>query len=199
MSISSWVQQARAARLLASARASGNATSQHPPHEEPSAMPTHRRVTFAQDVVDDLRKMLREAPEPSTEKPAEYSKLALVRDLAPELRTLARRGWSWKALAAMMSPRVAISPELLQSYVRGRSHALRRGKTEKGVAPTSRDRPGARKPDSASGTSRPLPRPAAPPARANAALGEQLVAEEAWGADEDLEEVREDGAPRTAP
>lgn len=108
-------------------------------------MPTHRRVTFAQDVVDDLRKMLREAPEPSRDKPAEYSKLKLVRDLAPELRALARRGWSWKALAAMMSPRVAISPDLLQSYVRGRSRAPRKGETEKGVAPTSRDRPGARK------------------------------------------------------
>jgi hypothetical protein len=161
-------------------------------------MPT-RRVTFAQDVVDDLRKMLREAPDPSRDKPAEYSKLKLVRDLAPELRALARRGWSWKALAAMMSPRVAISPDLLQSYVRGRSRAPRKGKTEKGVAPTSRDRPGARKAASASGTSRPLPRPAAPPARANAAPGEQLVAEDAWGADDDLEEVRADAAQRTAP
>jgi hypothetical protein len=162
-------------------------------------MPTHRRVTFAQDVVDDLRKMLREAPEPSREKPAEYSKLGLVRDLAPELRALARRGWSWKALAAMMSPRVAISPDLLQSYVRGRSRAPRKGKTEKGVAPTSRDRPGARKADSASGTSRPVPRLAAPSGRASAAPGEQLVAEEAWGADDDLEEVREEGAQRIVP
>ena len=159
-------------------------------------MPT-RRVTFAQDVVDDLRKMFREAPEPSKEKRAEYSKLALVRDLAPELRALARRGWSWKALAAMMSPRVAISPDLLQSYVRGRSRAPSKGKAEKGVAPTPRDRPGARKANSATETSRPLPRPAAPPARAKVAPGEQLVAEEAWGADDDLEEVREDGAPRT--
>jgi hypothetical protein len=161
-------------------------------------MPT-RRVTFAQDVVDDLRKMLREAPEPSKEKPAEYSKLKLVRDLAPELRALARRGWSWKALAAMMSPRVAISPDLLQSYVRGRSRASRKGKTEKGIAPTSRNRPGDRQTASASGTSRSLPRPAALPARANAAPDEQLLAEEAWGAEDDLEEVREDGAQRVVP
>jgi hypothetical protein len=157
-------------------------------------MPTRRRVTFAQDVVDDLRKMLREAPEPSRDKPAEYSKLGLVRDLAPELRALARRGWSWKALAAMMSPRVAISPDLLQSYVRGRSRPPRKGKAERAAAPTSRDRPCAPKAVSASGASRPLPRPAAPPARANAAPGEQLVAEDEWGADDDLEEVRnEDG------
>jgi hypothetical protein len=195
MSICSWVQHASAARLLASAAA----RCRNIPHEEASAMPTQRRVTFAQDVVDDLRKMLREAPEPSREKSAEYSKLGLVRDLAPELRALARRGWSWKALAAMMSPRVAISPDLLQSYVRGRSRAPRKGKTEKGVAPTSRDRPGARKAASASGTSRPLPRPAAPPARANAAPGEQVVAEDAWGADDDFEEVREEGARRLVP
>jgi hypothetical protein len=137
-------------------------------------------------VVDDLRKMLREAPEPSKDKPAGYSKLGLVRDLAPELRALARRGWSWKALAAMVSQRVAISPDLLQSYVRARSPAPRKGKTEKGVAPTSLDHPGARKPTSATATSRSLPGPPAPPARANAAPGEELAAEDAWGTDDDL-------------
>jgi hypothetical protein len=78
-------------------------------------MPSHHRVTFGQDVVNDLRQILREAPDPPDDKPAEYSKLALVRDLAPELPALARRGWSWKALAAMVSKRVAISPDLLQS------------------------------------------------------------------------------------
>jgi hypothetical protein len=130
-------------------------------------MPTHRRVTFAQDVVDDLRKMLREAPEPSKDKPAEYSKLGLVRDLAPELRALARRGWSWKALAAMMSPRVAISPDLLQSYVRGRSRAPRKGKAERVAAAPSGDRPGAPKAVAANGTSTSLPMPPAPPARIN--------------------------------
>jgi hypothetical protein len=149
-------------------------------------MPTHLRVTFTQNVVDDLRKILREAPEPSKDKPTEYSKLGLVRDLAPELRALARRGWSWKALAAMMSPRVAISPDLLQSYVRGRSRAPRKAKAERAAAPTSRDRAGAPKADAASGTSRPLPRPAAPPVRTNDAPGEELAAEDAWDTDDDL-------------
>jgi hypothetical protein len=41
-------------------------------------------------------------------------------------------------------------------------------------------------------------RPAVTLTRARRA-GEQLVAEEAWGADDDLEEVREDGAQRRAP
>jgi hypothetical protein len=149
-------------------------------------MPTHRRVTFAQDVVDDLRKMLREAPEPTADRPAEYSKLGLVRDLAPELRALARRGWSWKALAAMMSKRVAISPDLLQSYVRGRSRSLRKGKAERGAAPTSPDRPRAPKAASPNGTSRSLPNPPAPSARANAAPGGELAAEDGCGADGDL-------------
>jgi hypothetical protein len=148
-------------------------------------MPTSRRVTFAQDVVDDLRKVLREAPEPPKDKPAEYSKLGLVRDLAPELRALARRGWSWKALAAMMSPRVAISPDLLQSYVRGRSRAPRRGKAEKAAASTSRERPGAPKAVSANGTSHSLPVPPAPPARANAP-GKELATEDAWVTDDEL-------------
>jgi hypothetical protein len=162
-------------------------------------MPTHRRVTFTQNVVDDLRKMLREAPEPSKDKPAEYSKLGLVRDLAPELRALARRGWSWKALAAMMSPRVAISPDLLQSYVRGRSRAPRKAKADRAAAPTSRDLPAAPKAVSANETSRSPPRPPAPPARVHAAPAEELAVEDAWGADDDLEEVREGGARRVGP
>jgi hypothetical protein len=144
-------------------------------------MPTRRRVTFAQDVVDDLRKTLREAPEPSRDKPAEYSKLGLVRDLAPELRALARRGWSWKALAAMMSPRVAISPDLLQSYVRGRSRPPRKGKAEKASASLPRDPPATAKAVAANGTSRSPPAPPARPALPNAAPAEQLVAEDAWG------------------
>lgn len=147
-------------------------------------MPTRRRVTFAQDVVDDLRKMLREAPEPSKDKPAEYSKLGLVRDLAPELRALARRGWSWKALAAMMSPRVAISPDLLQSYVRGRARTPRKGKAERAAASSSRDRPGAPKAVSANTTSRTPPKPS--PARANVSPAEEPAAEDAWGTDDDL-------------
>ena len=148
-------------------------------------MPTRRRVTFDQDVVDDLRKMLREAPEPSKEKPAGYSKLGVVRDLAPELRALARRGWSWKALAAMVSQHVAISPDLLQSYARGRSRAPRKGKAEKGVAPSSLDRPGALKPASAKATSRSRPGTPSPTARASAAPGEELAAEDAWGTTDD--------------
>jgi hypothetical protein len=86
MSISSWIRHATAARLLASARASGPVRFPQHPLRGAFAMPTRRRVTFAQDVVDDLRKMLREAPDPSKDKPAEYSKLELVRDLTPELR-----------------------------------------------------------------------------------------------------------------
>jgi len=149
-------------------------------------MPTRRRVTFAQDVIDDLRKMLREAPEPTQDKPAEYSKLGLVRDLAPELRALARRGWSWKALAAMISPRVAISPDLLQSYVRGRSRAPRKAKAERGAAPTSGDRPPAPKAVPANGTSRSLPVPLAPPARTNHAPAKELAAADGWDTDDDL-------------
>jgi hypothetical protein len=148
-------------------------------------MPTRRRVTFAQDVVDDLRKMLREAPEPTQDKPAIETKLELVRDLTPELRALARRGWSWKALATMMSPRVAISPDLLQSYVRGRSRATRKAKAGGAVAPTSRDRAGAPKADTANETSRSLPRPPARPAPIHAAPTEELDAEDAWGTDDD--------------
>ena len=143
-------------------------------------MAAHRRLTFGQPIVDDLRRMLREAPEPPNDKPAEYTKLGLVRDLAPELRALARRGWSWKALATMMSQRVAISPDLLQSYVRGRSRATPKRKAETGAAPTSRDHPGGRKPVPAGGTSRHLRAPSAPPPHASAAPPEELVAEDAW-------------------
>ena len=149
-------------------------------------MAARRRVTFGQPIVDDLRKMLREAPEPPSDKPAEYSKLGLVRDLAPELRALARRGWSWKALAAMISKRVAISPDLLQSYVRGRSRAPRKGKAETGASLASRDRPGARKPVPANGTSQSLRTPSGPPGHANAAPAEELVAEDAWVTDDEL-------------
>jgi hypothetical protein len=143
-------------------------------------------VTFGQDVVNDLRKILREAPDPPDDKPAEYSKLALVRDLAPELRALARRGWSWKALAAMVSKRVAISPDLLQSYVRGRSRVSRKGKGETGGTLTPRDRPGTRNAGPADRTSPPLPAPSAPPARVNDAAAEESVTEGAWLTDDEL-------------
>jgi hypothetical protein len=148
-------------------------------------MAARRRMTFGQPIVDDLRKMLREAPEPPNDKPAEYSKLGLVRDLAPELRALARRGWSWKALAAMLSQRVAISPDLLQSYVRGRSRATRKGKPETGAAPTSRDRP-RRTPVPMNGTSHSLRAPSPAPAHANAAPADELVAEDAWVTEDEL-------------
>lgn len=149
-------------------------------------MPPHRRATFRQDVVNDLRKMLREASDPPDDKPAEYSKLGLIRDLAPELRALARRGWSWKALAAMVSQRVAISPDLLQSYVRGRSRVSRKGKGETGGAPTTTDRPGARKSGPAHRTSPTRPAPSALSARVNDAAAEESVAEDAWVTDDEL-------------
>jgi len=148
-------------------------------------MPSHHRVTFGQDVVNDLRKILREAPDPPDDKPAEYSKLALVRDLAPELRALARRGWSWKALAAMVSKRVAISPDLLQSYVRGRSRVSRKGKGETGGTLTPRDRPGTRNAGPTDRTSPPLPAASAPRARVNDAAAEE-PAEDAWLTDDEL-------------
>ncbi|MGH7437900.1 MAG: hypothetical protein ACRENE_19650, partial [Polyangiaceae bacterium] len=79
-----------------------------------------------------------------------------------------------------------ISPDLLQSYVRGRSRAPRKEKAEKEVASTSGDRPGARKRASAPETTRSLPVPSAPPARTNATPGEELIAEDMWGDDDDL-------------
>jgi hypothetical protein len=148
-------------------------------------MPPHRRATFGQDVVNDLRKMLREAPEPPDDKPAEYSKLGLIRDLAPELRALARRGWSWKALAAMVSQRVAISPDLLQSYVRGRSRVSRKGKGEMGAAPTKRDPPRAPKSGPPIRTSPTRRAPSAPSTPADDAATEELLAEDAWFTDND--------------
>jgi hypothetical protein len=147
-------------------------------------MPAHRRATFGQDVVNDLRKMLREAPEPPDDNPAEYSKLRLIRDLAPELRALARRGWSWKALAAMVSQRVVISPDLLQSYVRGRARVSRKGKSETGAAPTKRDPPGAPKSGPANRPSPTRPAPSAPSARADDAATDELLAEDAWFSDD---------------
>jgi hypothetical protein len=148
-------------------------------------MPSHRRETFGQDVVNDLRKMLREAPEPPDDKPAQYSKLGLIRDLAPELRALARRGWSWKSIAAMVSQRVAISPDLLQAYVRGRPRVARKGKVETAAAPATSDRPAARKPAPVKRTS-PAAAATTAPSRANDASAEESLIEDAWLTDDEL-------------
>jgi hypothetical protein len=96
-------------------------------------MPSPRRATFGQDVFENLKAMFEQAPEaPPDEKPPEYSKLELVRGLAPTIGALARRGWSWKALAAMMTQRgVAISADLLKAYVAQSQGKGRRTRTKK--------------------------------------------------------------------
>jgi hypothetical protein len=86
----------------------------------------------------------------------------------------------------MVRHRVAIGPDLLQSYVLGRSRAARKAKAEAGVAPTSRERPGARKAVPTNRKSRSLPASSVPPTHAKDAPGEELVAEDAWVTDDEL-------------
>jgi hypothetical protein len=102
-------------------------------HLERVAMTVHRRTTFGQDVFDDLKAMLEQAPEaPPEQAPTEYSKLELVRGLGPAIAAVAKRGWSWKALAAMMTQRgVAISADLLKAYFAQSHGKARRTRTKK--------------------------------------------------------------------
>jgi len=104
-----------------------------PDRKERLAMPSPRRATFGQDVFDNLKAMFEQAPAaPPDEKPTEYSKLELVRGLAPTIGALAKRGWSWKSLAAMMTQRgVAISADLLKAYFAQSQGKARRTKTKK--------------------------------------------------------------------
>ncbi|MGA7124319.1 MAG: hypothetical protein WBY94_29730 [Polyangiaceae bacterium] len=106
-------------------------------------MPSPRRATFGQDVFDNLKAMFEQAPAaPPDEKPTEYSKLELVRGLAPTIGDLAKRGWSWKSLAAMMTQRgVAISADLLKAYFAQSQGKARRTRTKKKASaknPTAR-------------------------------------------------------------
>ena len=96
-------------------------------------MPSPRRATFGQDVFDNLKAMFEQAPAaPPDERPTEYSKLELVRELAPTIGALAKRGWSWKSLAAMMTQRgVAISADLLKAYFAQSQGKSRRTRTKK--------------------------------------------------------------------
>jgi hypothetical protein len=149
-------------------------------------MAAQRRVTFSRDIVDDLRKMLREAPNPPDDKPEEYSKLELVRDLAPELRALAKRGWSYKALAAMMSQRVAIGPNLLQSYLRDCTRAARKAKVATTRPTTSPERPGAREASPARAVPQSPRVPGAHAAGVKSAPVEDLLTDDAWITDEEL-------------
>jgi hypothetical protein len=101
--------------------------------KERFAVPSTRRATFGQDVFENLKAMFEQAPAaPPDEKPTEYSKLELVRGLAPTIGALAKRGWSWKSLAAMMTQRgVAISADLLKAYFAQSQGKARRTKTKK--------------------------------------------------------------------
>ena len=96
-------------------------------------MPSSRRATFGQDVFDNLKAMFEQAPAaPPDERPTEYSKLELVRGLAPRIGALAKRGWSWKSLAAMMTQRgVSISADLLKAYFAQSQGKARRARTKK--------------------------------------------------------------------
>jgi hypothetical protein len=96
-------------------------------------MPSPRRATFGQDVFDNLKTMFEQAPaSPPDDKPTEYSKLEIVRRLAPTIGALAKRGWSWKSLASMMTQRgVAISADLLKSYFAQSQGKARRTRTKK--------------------------------------------------------------------
>jgi hypothetical protein len=101
--------------------------------KERLAMPSPRRATFGQDVFDNLKAMFEQAPAaPPDDKPTEYSKLEIVRRLAPTIGALAKRGWSWKSLAAMMTQRgVAISADLLKAYIAQSQGKARRTRTKK--------------------------------------------------------------------
>jgi hypothetical protein len=149
-------------------------------------MPTsQRRVTFGQDVVDDLRKMLREAPDAPDDKHAGYSKLELVRDLAPELRALTKRGWSWKAIAAMLSKRVAISPDLLQSYLRRSARPERKGGTEATSRAGGKKGRGVGTSGRGANMSR-TPASPPPPNRPNDVKAEELLADDEWFSDDEV-------------
>ena len=88
-------------------------------------MATRQRQTFGRDVLEALQSVLDSAPAtpPKPTAPTSLTKQALVRELAPKLREMHKRGWSWADLASVMAKQVALSPELLSAYLRGKPKA----------------------------------------------------------------------------
>ena len=160
-----------------------------------------RQPTFGPDVLERMQKALDRAPgRPPAEDPASgFTKLALVRALAPKLRTLHGRGWSWKQLTDILErevPEARVSPELLSAYLRGKPKASAKTAKKKpeGETPANEDRAAlrtraaatssapTREPARASATVTPA---AAPPKRADAPANETLVADKDVLDDED--------------
>jgi hypothetical protein len=159
------------------------------PSNQEKPMPSTTRRTYPQETFDAIARRFDTAP-PAPEPPKQWRAPALVRALAPKIRQMTEKGYSWQAIAAMMADNgVMLSPNVLRKYV---SVAPDKAKTKKrtkgGPNPrTSRSR-------AVTGQGAPAPgRASATPAARDAAAEHVIAQEDAW---DDLESVEETDVTR---
>ena len=150
-------------------------------------MPSMKRPTYTEETIHALVRRFDDAP-PAPKAPEPLGAPALVRKLAPKLREMTRKGYSWQAIAGMMAEDgVTIAPNVLRKYVSEAAPQAKSKKKTKGGPRTLHARPDAR--------------PSAAPTDAQApsvARTEELAAsDDAWDELQPVEET--DLPPERAP
>jgi hypothetical protein len=75
-----------------------------------------QRSKYSQETVDAIAKRFDTAP-PAPKPPNKFGPPALVRTLAPKIRQMVDKGYSWEAMAEMMAADgVTIRPSVLRKY-----------------------------------------------------------------------------------
>jgi len=162
-------------------------------------MPSTTRRTYAQETIDVIARRFDTAP-PAPEPPKQWGAPALVRALAPKIRQMTEKGYSWQAIAAMMADNgVMLSPNVLRKYASLASDkAKTKKKTKGGPNPrASQSRAltghGAPAPGHASASSAACDAAASDVALAAPSAGHVVPQEDEW---DDLESIEETDVTR---
>jgi hypothetical protein len=124
---------------------------------EGTPMPS-QRSKYTQDTVDAIGRRFDAAP-PAPKLPNRFGPPALVRTLAPKIRQMVDKGYTWEAMAQMMAADgVTIRPNVLRKYAAGLLDQPKAKRKTKGrgrpLAPRLPSAPGAT-PATAMGTTQP--------------------------------------------
>jgi hypothetical protein len=139
-------------------------------------MPSQRRK-YTQDTVDAIARRFDAAP-PAPNTTDRFGPPALVRTLAPKIRQMVDKGYTWEAMAEMMAADgVTIRPSVLRKYAAG---LLDRPKAKKKTK-------SARRPPASRSQSVPSTTPASA-VRTTPPMNAALAADEGW----DLDSVDKD-------
>jgi len=131
---------------------------------EGTAMPS-KRLKYTQETVDAVARRFDAAP-PAPKPPNRFGSPALVRALAPKIRQMVDKGYTWDAMAEMMAvDGVTIRPSVLRKYAAQQlDRPKAKKKTKSGARPVPSRSPSTPSATPASGAQAAQPANAVSPA-----------------------------------